>query len=367
MFANVFVWVCANFFATRRRRDPKETNRWVTDISLGEMQDKLGELRKFALKTNPEAASKMFEGESFVKSNQRKVALLDDPGGDLEANGRGTKGEQLVGDDSPFMAEYFTAVGRIKGGLTAIRTNVERFRLLKNQQVQASSPDQEKDISRQLNALLDQTNQQVTSVMREIEDLKEENVAFMNKHKDSSEARIRNNMHQALTRKFREVLTEYQSVQSEFKQEVVGKVTRQVRIVYPEATDEEVNRLIDAGDMSAGAAIRSRITGGHESLKSALSDIQDKHRDVRRLEASIAELHQMFVELATLVESQGDLLDQIEFSVNSAKDYTEKAEKELVTARKYQQTARKRMCWLSICLIILAIVILMPLLVVFTR
>eukprot|EP01070_Trichotokara_eunicae_P002836 Trichotokara_eunicae@DN2956_c0_g1_i1.p1 len=120
-------------------------------------------------------------------------------------------------------------------------------------------------------------------------------------------------------------------------------------------------------DVGADAVIRARMQGGHESLKNALDDIQEKYRDIKKLEQSVAELHQMFVDLATLVDAQGELLDQIEFSVNSAKDYTEKAEKDLVTARKYQKTANRRMCWLSVCLVVLALVVMVPLLVVFLR
>jgi t-SNARE complex subunit (syntaxin) len=37
---------------------------------------------------------------------------------------------------------------------------------------------------------------------------------------------------------------------------------------------------------------------------------------VLTLEASIAELHQMFLDFALLVEQQGELLDQIEYQVS---------------------------------------------------
>eukprot|EP00923_Selenidium_pygospionis_P027517 GHVN01049589.1.p1 GENE.GHVN01049589.1~~GHVN01049589.1.p1 ORF type:complete len:148 (-),score=27.53 GHVN01049589.1:153-596(-) len=145
------------------------------------------------------------------------------------------------------------------------------------------------------------------------------------------------------------------------------KMTRQVKMVYPEATGNEVNDIVEAGEMSSAMAIRTKMTGGHEQLQNAIGDIQDKYRDIRRLEGSVAELHQMFVELATLVDGQGEMLSQIEYSVKSAKDYTEKAEVELVAARKHQEAAKKRMCWVSICLIVLAIIIVIPLVVVLTK
>lgn len=41
-------------------------------------------------------------------------------------------------------------------------------------------------------------------------------------------------------------------------------------------------------------------------------------QDVLTLEASIAELHQMFLDFALLVEQQGELLDQIEYQVGQS-------------------------------------------------
>lgn len=46
-----------------------------------------------------------------------------------------------------------------------------------------------------------------------------------------------------------------------------------------------------------------------------LEEVKDTYHDVRRLEASIIELHKMFMDLALLVDRQGEMLDQIEFQV----------------------------------------------------
>lgn len=55
----------------------------------------------------------------------------------------------------------------------------------------------------------------------------------------------------------------------------------------------------------------------------------------------MAELHQMFVDLATLVNQQGELLDQIDYAVKNAADYTEKADKDLVIAQKNMSKRKK--------------------------
>lgn len=52
-----------------------------------------------------------------------------------------------------------------------------------------------------------------------------------------------------------------------------------------------------------------------ESIQNAFKNVQDKYQDVMTLEASVAELHQMFLDFALLTEKQGELLDQIEHQV----------------------------------------------------
>lgn len=49
---------------------------------------------------------------------------------------------------------------------------------------------------------------------------------------------------------------------------------------------------------------------------SVLEEVKGTYHDVRRLEASILELHKMFMDLALLVDRQGEMLDQIEYQVS---------------------------------------------------
>ena len=52
------------------------------------------------------------------------------------------------------------------------------------------------------------------------------------------------------------------------------------------------------------------------------------------------ELHQMFLDLATLVHEQGEVLDNIARNMESANHYMEKGEKHLQDAKKWYQKAR---------------------------
>jgi t-SNARE complex subunit (syntaxin) len=85
---------------------------------------------------------------------------------------------------------------------------------------------------------------------------------------------------------------------------------------------------------------------------------QDKYRDVLILESSVAELHQMFVDFATLTERQGELLDQIERQVKDAGDYIDQGNTELVQAIELQKSIRyKQCCCMVIILVVIGVII----------
>ena len=47
-----------------------------------------------------------------------------------------------------------------------------------------------------------------------------------------------------------------------------------------------------------------------------LAEIQERHEAVKELERSLLDLHQIFLDMAVLVEAQGEMLDNIEAQVS---------------------------------------------------
>ena len=73
-----------------------------------------------------------------------------------------------------------------------------------------------------------------------------------------SEIRIRENLVSTLTRKFVDVMKEYQNAQQKFKTDIKKKVKRQVQIVKPDATTEEIDTVLKSGGGS-GDVFKSAI------------------------------------------------------------------------------------------------------------
>lgn len=88
--------------------------------------------------------------------------------------------------------------------------------------------------------------------------------------------------------------------------------------VKPGISQEEVEQLITNDNTSSLFADQILNDPRHAAARSALVAIQQQNRDIKQLERSMNELSQMFLDMATLVDVQGDQLEQIGRNVNQA-------------------------------------------------
>ncbi len=91
-------------------------------------------------------------------------------------------------------------------------------------------------------------------------------------------------------------------------------------------------------------------TGQRNEARKALEEIQSRHRDVVRIEKSILELQQLFMDMAVLVAAQGEVVDQIAIHVEEAVKDTDAGVTALHNAVELQKKSRKKMCMIMLIL-----------------
>nr|ACG34940.1 hypothetical protein [Zea mays] len=111
------------------------------------------------------------------------------------------------------------------------------------------------------------------------------------------------------------------------------------------------------------AAIRDALDRLHAANEEGKSlhqvDALRAHRG-REVERSLLELHQVFLDMAVMVEMQGEKLDDIESHVASASHYVQGGNKELGKAKEYQRSSRKCLCIGIIILLLLVLLVIVP-------
>ncbi|KAK3540394.1 hypothetical protein QTP70_030404 [Hemibagrus guttatus] len=169
-------------------------------------------------------------------------------------------------------------------------------------------------------------------------------------NRSSVDERIQRTQFTVLSRKFVEVMTEYNDTQVSFRERSKGRIQRQLEITGRRTTNEELEDMLESGNPSI---FTSDIILDSQITRQALNEIESRHKDIIRLESSIKELHEMFMDMAMLVETQGEMIDNIENNVRNAVEYVGKANEEVKKAVRYQKSARRKYIILAAILLVI--------------
>eukprot|EP00076_Gallus_gallus_P027912 XP_015151383.2 syntaxin-1A [Gallus gallus] len=255
-------------------------------------------------------------------------------------------------DRDRFMDEFFEQVEEIRGFIDKISENVEEVKRKHSAILASPNPDEKtKEELEELMSDIKKTANKVRSKLKSIEQSIEQEEGL---NRSSADLRIRKTQHSTLSRKFVEVMSEYNATQTDYRERCKGRIQRQLEITGRTTTSEELEDMLESGNpaiFSSGIIMDSNIT------KQALNEIETRHSEIIKLENSIRELHDMFMDMAMLVESQGEMIDRIEYNVEHSVDYVERAVSDTKKAVKYQSKARRKKIMIIICCVILGIVI----------
>jgi len=249
----------------------------------------------------------------------------------------------------PFMEEFFEEVTQIKALLSLIRKNIKAIQKAYNQQTYSVVDGAQPDSS--LEQLLKSTSDAAQQVRTKLKKMDQENKL----PEDTAQKRIRTNMHTTLTKKFRDLMTDYQSINTAFKEKSRERIQTQAKIVNPDITTEEVDNIITSGDVNA--LFVNPIEQKHSEAKSALLFIQQQQKDLRQLEQSISELNQLFLEIAPLLETQGETILQVNTNLVETTHQGSLAVKELQEAEKAVAQRRRRCAGFTTILVVVIVVV----------
>ncbi|XP_048838418.1 syntaxin-1A-like isoform X1 [Brienomyrus brachyistius] len=250
-----------------------------------------------------------------------------------------------------FMDEFFEQVEEIRGFIDTLSEKVEEVK--RKHSAILASPNPDEKTKAELEELMTDIKKLANKVRSKLKSI-EQTIEQQEAGTRTADLRIRKTQHSTLSRKFVEVMSEYNATQSDYRERCKGRIQRQLEITGRNTTNEELESMLESDNpaiFTSGIIMDSSIT------QQAMSEIETRHNEIIKLENSIRELHDMFVDMAMLVESQGEMIDRIEYNVEHSVDYVERAVSDTKKAVKYQSKARRKKIMIIICCVILGIVI----------
>jgi len=251
-----------------------------------------------------------------------------------------------------YMEEFFNEVVEIRENIDKIQANVEEVK--KKHSAILSAPQTDEKVKQELEDLMADIKKTANRVRSKLKVI-EQNIEHEEQtNKSSADLRIRKTQHSTLSRKFVEVMTEYNRTQTDYRERCKGRIQRQLEITGRTTTNEELEEMLEQGNP---AVFTQGIIMETQQARQTLADIEARHADIMKLENSIRELHDMFMDMAMLVENQGEMIDRIEYNVEHAVDYVQTATQDTKKALKYQSKARRKKIMIMICLAVLGVIL----------
>lgn len=172
---------------------------------------------------------------------------------------------------------------------------------------------------------------------------------------NSGDLPMRKTQHAALKKKFIETIQRYQDIERTYQQKYRQRVERQIKIVQPNATQDEIERVLDSDEPNqifAQSLMQSNRSG---QARAVLSEVQSRHDDIKKIEKTILELHQLFVDMQMMVEQQAETINQIETHAETTVVDLEQGNKDIgkaiVSARSTR--AKKWICFVIFIILLI--------------
>lgn len=150
-------------------------------------------------------------------------------------------------------------------------------------------------------------------------------------------SRIARAQYDSLTRAFHDAMTDYNKAEEAQRNTCRLRIQRQASILGKEISDEQLDVLVEKGGEGWAELSQGLQNQGVHSCRMALSEIKGRHKELVELEARMKEVHELFLQMAMLVEEQESMLNNIEAHVHSTEEYVEKCNFHVQRALHYKK------------------------------
>ncbi|XP_005389296.1 PREDICTED: syntaxin-11 [Chinchilla lanigera] len=190
-------------------------------------------------------------------------------------------------------------------------------------------------IKRDTNSIAKAIKARGEGIHRKLRALKELSEAAEAQHgAHSAVARISHAQYSALTRAFQQAMHEYNQAEMKQRDNCKIRIQRQLEIMGKDVSGEQIEDMFEQGKWDV---FSENLLADVKGARAALSEIESRHRELLRLESRIRDVHELFLQMAVLVEQQADALNVIEFNVQRTRDYTGEAKAQVRRAVQYKR------------------------------
>lgn len=272
--------------------------------------------------------------------------------------------EMEAGKETVNLDKFFGDVENVKEDMKGVERLYKALQDANEESKTVHNAKTMKELRARMDTDVEQVLKKVKVIKGKLEALDRSNVASRSTPgcgPGSSADRTRTSVVSGLGKKLKVMMDDFQNLRAKMNEEYKETIERRYFTITGEKADEEtIDNLISSGESESflQKAIQEQ---GRGQIMDTISEMQERHDAVKEIEKNLIELHQVFLDMAALVESQGHQLNDIESHVAHASSFVRRGTEQLTEAREQQKSSRKWTCIAIILGIILVIALILPL------
>ncbi|KAE9590786.1 hypothetical protein Lalb_Chr20g0111321 [Lupinus albus] len=252
--------------------------------------------------------------------------------------------------------KFFSDVEAIKEELTELESLRQRLKTSNENSKTLHNATAVKNLRSQMDADVGLALRKAKVVKLKLEALDRSNAANRSVSgcgPGSSSDRTRSSVVNGLKKKLKESMDSFNELREQISSEYRETVQRRYFTVTGDNPDEKTLDLLISSGESETFLQKAIQEQGKGRIIDTINEIQERHDAVKEIEKNLNELHQVFLDMSVLVQSQGEQLDDIESHVARANSFVTTATHELYVAKKHQKNTRKWTCYAIILILVI--------------
>lgn len=289
--------------------------------------------------------------KSFLSYTKLKKQALDESSTDIEAvNGT----HNATPAEEANLSEFFAEINIIQSEIDTINGLLSDLTMLHQESKSLHVP-------RLLRGARDRMDADMALILRNAKIIKarlqlldRSNITNRNLSKNFTEGsmvdRTRFSVTNGVRSKLRELMNGFQMLRDEIVADHKENLKRRYfNTTGEEATEEVIEKMLSDGDKMEILSVAK----GQMDLEMA-----ERDKAVSDIRKSLVKLHQVFLDMAVMVETQEEKLNDIEVNVTCAKDYVSGGAENLVAATDMKRKGDKN-CFLLVCAGVVSVILLL--------
>jgi syntaxin 1B/2/3 len=272
----------------------------------------------------------------------------------------------VINNNSPFEINIVTEpalvaqqkiYAPVETSLVKIKNNTKKINSLIKLESNAASEKETKEINTTASDLVSETMGIIADIRQRMKNSKDDNASHTKKFPQAATTQIRNNLYASTFKSVKLTIDSFEAALQNLKTSI--HATQKSKLLVAGVPEKKIKQVLESGQ----AEQLLKQISQQSDLNEILDDIESRHDDIVSLERKINDIHQLFQDLAFIVDLQTDFINNIASHINNAKDHVNKGVDALQTSEEYINLSRRRSICMIVCLLILILVIAIPIVV----